>query len=745
MASVTKSFLFHAALESWAATVGAATTGARSTSQNSPNDSGGSGSLSHRIYGKNKTNAGNYWQWAGTYADLGVPANSRITEINLAYDWICSEYTTGSGTNRTGPAEIRNAADTLRATLSNAQGSVSGTTSWATVAGSTYSGLSEPETTTIHLRITTNLATGNSASAAVTLNHDYIIVTITYTPIDVIPAPPEMYAGAPTVGAPALLLLIALTATAITMGSTTVGSPDLNQRIALTADPITMGAPTVGAPALGFSFPLVADDLTTGIVSIPQVELTQVVELVADDLDTGNVQIEEPALQELVELEAVDLDSGAAALDEPEFGQVHELEAEGVDAGAVAIDDPELKMIRSLVADDLTMDAATVGIPSLSSGLHLVPDTMPVRIFDLNLNLVAEIDDYESLYFSRLWYAIGEFSITMNANKRYAGELKRGRIVLLKNYPDSVGIITQTKYTVAEGGRGSETITASGFELKHIFKWRIAIPPTGEARYMDFGIVETILKTFVAAQCGEGADAARRFPNFSITEDQGRGGEYLLSARYSVVADELIDAVNATNVSPVLGLDTDTRQIVFDVAVGVDRRRSQAVNARAIFTTDYDNVKSAEVTHSDVNYRSMLIVGGQGSGPSRTILRVALEAVTTGFGRRELWIDARDLSSTADLLARGQQKAEAYSNQDYVDAVALAYASLKYRRDYDLGDLVSVRVRGEYVDSRISGVRESWTHGNYDIELTFGKPYPSISGKVAQGDAETAATLNANE
>jgi hypothetical protein len=119
----------------------------------------------------------------------------------------------------------------------------------------------------------------------------------------------------------------------------------------------------------------------------------------------------------------------------------------------------------------------------------------PIRLFDDTLTLLAEIDDYESAYFARKWYEYGEFNIVINKNKLYASKLDRGVIVMVAGHTDSVGIITEIEKSVDEGGHGSETIKAKGYEFKYVFNWRNVIPLAGKARYAIPGDVTIIQDT----------------------------------------------------------------------------------------------------------------------------------------------------------------------------------------------------------------------------------------------------------
>lgn len=369
----------------------------------------------------------------------------------------------------------------------------------------------------------------------------------------------------------------------------------------------------------------------------------------------------------------------------------------------------------------------------------------PIRIFTPALDFVAEVDDYETAYFERKWYGIGEFSITINYNKLYATDFHKGRIILIGNNYDSCGIISAIRYSVGEGGKGSETVTVSGYQLKHILSWRIIYPPVGDARYIDSDKAESVVKALVDSQTGSGASAKRKIAILDIVADTARGDDYLISARYSNLASEIEDLAYATQISTNLYIDPATKKMKLDCYQGTDRTASQSINGRAIFSPDYDTLASAEILDSEIAYRSIMIVGGQGVGASRTIVPVYASSEPGDLDRREQWIDARDLSSTPDLTLRGQSKLALFGNENYLEAWALTYSPLAYRTSYDLGDLVTMSAFGTSVDARVSSARESWANNEYALEIGFGLPYPTITKRISRSESETGAMLNATE
>ncbi len=368
---------------------------------------------------------------------------------------------------------------------------------------------------------------------------------------------------------------------------------------------------------------------------------------------------------------------------------------------------------------------------------------VPVRIFDTALTLIAELDNYESLYFTRAWYGIGDFSLQMSLDVLHADALVRGRILCVNNDPHKCGIITEIVKSVDENG--AKTVIASGFELRHLFKWRIVMPETGYARWEHTGAVETILKNLIYAQAGAGAVAARRIPLLTMATDLARGASYLISARYSVLADEIEQAAWATNIGSRIYIDFAAKLLMFDVAEGVDRTSEQVINGRAIFSTEWDTLDTADLTESDIEYRNYALVGGQGVGAARTIVPAYSGTEPTGWARRELWVDARDLSASGDLTARGLSKLGEKAFEDYIEATILPYSALVYQIDYDIGDLCTISALGKTVDARISEAQESWDESGYNLALTFGKPYPEAQRIAAKNDDDMAATMTATE
>jgi hypothetical protein len=377
---------------------------------------------------------------------------------------------------------------------------------------------------------------------------------------------------------------------------------------------------------------------------------------------------------------------------------------------------------------------------------------VPITIFDEQDQRVAIIGRYESAFFERDWQSAGAFQILINSNIPGATEFKRGRHILFGSDKRRFGLITETIKLIDEKGKGGETITVYGYEAKKWLDYRLVQPASGQDYFTYSAPAETIMHNLVKynADPASVAVAARGLASLVREADSARGSTYLLNSRWSkTILEELAACSLATGHGCWIEYNVAgnvTFNWLFRTSPGVDRRASQSINNRVIFNTDYGTLKSAQATDSDVTYKSVAYAAGQGVGAARNIREVFVGAATPADrARREMFIDARDLSSNADLDARGLQKLAENAFSLFLDAEALAISTFTFGTDYDLGDVVTVSQFSLNVDTRITKVREAWAFNKYEISLTFDKKRAEIGGVVKGNNAATGSVFAASE
>jgi len=355
---------------------------------------------------------------------------------------------------------------------------------------------------------------------------------------------------------------------------------------------------------------------------------------------------------------------------------------------------------------------------------------MPLRIIDNKFNLLAEIDNYESLIFTRRYYKLGEFELHININKNNADMLQKDNIIIIGNNGHKAGIIRYREIKVDENGKQSEILIVKGSTLSSFMGRRITIPPEGQAYDQINSQAESVMKHYVTANCVAPTDIKRRIPELITGIDKGRGKIISYQSRLKQLDIEL-EAISLTSeVGWEIFLDLTNKKYVFDIIMGRNLTASQDILPPVIFSVDFDNIKSQHFVDSSINYKNKGYVGGQGEGENRSLIEVGDDV--NGLDRIESFIDARDINENESLVQRGEQKLRENSEIATFESEILPNNSFKYGIDWDIGDIVTVLNRSWNVtlDSRITEVKEIYEAGGFRLEATFGNNIPTFIDKL---------------
>lgn len=134
-------------------------------------------------------------------------------------------------------------------------------------------------------------------------------------------------------------------------------------------------------------------------------------------------------------------------------------------------------------------------------------------------------------------------------------------------------------------------------------------------------------------------------------------------------------------------------------------------SAEVVFALDRGNMQNPVLDLANPWEPTVAVVAGQGQGDDRALVVRTGPHYNSAFSR-EVFIDARDLSTTAALQDRGDQRLDEMKSRNVLDFTVKQTDGLKYGRDYFLGDLVSWRFSG------LSGTQQV---DSVEIELSDGK------------------------
>lgn len=339
------------------------------------------------------------------------------------------------------------------------------------------------------------------------------------------------------------------------------------------------------------------------------------------------------------------------------------------------------------------------------------------RVYDQNLNFVAEPDAFRSAVISRLYRGITtlDFTISLQAtgahalqlyNYIYAGPRRVFEILyreVSRENPDELHVIAY----------------AGGLAWTN----RITMPPEGQATDNITGSRDAVIKHWITRNAITPDDADRKIPHLVCAPAQP-GEEITAETRLKNLFDEITGIMAVTDMGFYTYFDQSARRIIFDTYTGSNRVQGNGSLPPAIFAVKYDNIKRVKYTEAANEMQNVTYIGGQGEGSERKILCVG-EGV--GSARFETFQDARDTDEDETLIERA--RADQTGITRCLEAEVSGSGNLIYGQDYDLGDMVTVQddELGLKMDTRITEIRETYQAGlPKQIFVVFGNSYPNI-------------------
>ena len=368
----------------------------------------------------------------------------------------------------------------------------------------------------------------------------------------------------------------------------------------------------------------------------------------------------------------------------------------------------------------------------------------PIRILSLNMDILGEIDNYESMFFNRSWHGIGAIELRINRYKQYADQLLKNNLILIGADLNKVFIIKHREIELDESGKVTENWLIKGYSLKSIIASRATIPPAHTAYDNKSGSYETVMKHYVNANFVNPVDGKRRIPQLMIAPDLQRGEHVSYSSRFKNLAEEMSTLSLASGLGWDVSIDIANKQWVFDIVEGRSLIAGQSLLPPVIFSPQFESLKSLQYVQSELNYKNVAIVAGQGEGVDRRVIEVG---DYSGINRHEIFIDARDVAEVDDdeqplpeqqiiqaLTDRGQQQLNELMQEEYLEGQILTNSPFKYQVDYDYGDIVTNQNLdwGITMDARITDIKEIYETSGFAIEATFGNSRPTLIQKIKQ-------------
>lgn len=328
-------------------------------------------------------------------------------------------------------------------------------------------------------------------------------------------------------------------------------------------------------------------------------------------------------------------------------------------------------------------------------------------IYAPNKDRIGKLQHFDSIQWQDNAQSPGEVKITANVTPMNLELLVDGNR-LYNTDEDTVAKICHVDIV--------ENISAGDFKRNIVARARLTAHDLDERVVM----ATEVIKNAEAAMYGI---YSRNRLNLPILPGTPQGFTEMLDTEVSwnSVLDAVQKIAEASGLCFTVRFDPETAAETFVVYRGTDRSDDDSDDYVGYFGTDAGNLSKIEITTGSSNYKNVAVVAGEGEGAARVVRFVSLGNFQ-GEGRRELYVDARDLQrEVSEAVFTGQQdekgnpifeyKSKTYTVAEYnalLDARGLEkllerlrdfglscdieQTNLIYRRDYFLGDRMPVRL-----------------------------------------------------
>lgn len=316
---------------------------------------------------------------------------------------------------------------------------------------------------------------------------------------------------------------------------------------------------------------------------------------------------------------------------------------------------------------------------------------MVVYLCDENFREVQLVDDYKSLIWTERYDKPGDFEI----------ELSQFTTKYIKTYDEAIGLYLynpesnthmiieqyETKYDIETG----PSIIFTGRSLSSILDRRIIWNQTLLSGNIQNQIIRLLNDAIINPSI-----ANRKIEGFSVsTSEDPFINSTSIQAQFT--GDNLLEAIQQICEAYCLGFKishTSNNRFLFELINGTDR------SDFVIFSQNNDNLISTDIYFDESTRKTVTLVAGEGEGNERKTYPVDLMSSLGGLDRKEMFTDARDLSTNDgeislteynnQLRERGLEDLFENTSKKTFAAEVDNINSYKINTDYFIGDILFV-------------------------------------------------------
>lgn len=342
---------------------------------------------------------------------------------------------------------------------------------------------------------------------------------------------------------------------------------------------------------------------------------------------------------------------------------------------------------------------------------------MELYVFGADRSLLGVIEAYEHLQWTRRYSACGAFTLRAIADTNNLNLLRMGHI-LWKSDDVEAGIVDHIELNAQE----QEYITVSGRFATGLLGRRIIWQTEMLQGNLSTAVAQLLSNHIIAP-----VDADRSMPGLAFASSP-LSQIVTTQVSYRNLLTSIEDLCAAYDVGLRTAFDPVTRLFAVTLYEGRD--------TSAVFSREFENLTEQVYTHSARDYASVTLIGGEGEGNLRTMVTAGSG---TGLNRYEVFVDAKALRSedfgeeyASALMQHGAFKLKDLQMAQSFDGTLHEHGNLRYKEDFDLGDIVTVAAKrwGVSMQTRITEIEETYDSEGRHIDVVLGHGALTLAQKL---------------
>lgn len=322
---------------------------------------------------------------------------------------------------------------------------------------------------------------------------------------------------------------------------------------------------------------------------------------------------------------------------------------------------------------------------------------MDFLVLDENLQTSSVLDSYESIIWTDRYNQCGDFEIYTSMNYTMLNQIRQDYYLWSRDSEHTMVIEDIEIKTDVDDGN---TLVIVGRSLESILDRRIVWKQTILSGNFQNGIKKLLDENVISP-----SDTNRKIDNFIFVESTDEAITSLtIDAQYT--GENLYEVICDACASKDIGFKvtlTEDLKFAFQLYAGANRSYDQIVNPHVVFSPAFENIINSNYLESKKTLKTVTLVAGEGEGSDRKTVSVEISSGGgSGLSRRELYTDARDISTTtedgtisdteynAQLTQRGNEKLAENTITKSFEGEMETTKMFKYGEDFFMGDIVQI-------------------------------------------------------